>query len=101
MPEYDEKGRLTRKGAEQVIAAGGTVHHNNTFYGPGSQLPSEAEFAKGDPKAEAAARERLLAQRKALDAELAALDDSAKQQQAADRAAAKTAGATPPAASGK
>jgi hypothetical protein len=96
--QYDDKGRLTRAGAQQVIAEGGTVHLNGVFYGPGTELPSEADFAKGDPKAEAAARERLVEQRKALDAQIAGLDESAKQQQAAEKAAARTA---PAAASAK
>ena len=87
--QYDDKGRLTRAGAQSVIAEGGSVFLNGKQYGPGSELPSEADFAKGDPKAEAAARARLVEQRKALDEQIASLDESAKQTAAADKQAAR------------
>jgi hypothetical protein len=83
--QYDDKGRLTRAGAESVIREGGSVFLAGKHYTRVETLPGEAEFAKGDPKAEAAAKARLVEQRKALDAQIAELDESAKAQQAAER----------------
>ena len=82
--QYDDKGRLTRAGAESVIREGGSVFLAGKHYLTIDALPGEAEFAKGDPKAEAAAKARLVEQRKALDAQIAELDESAKVSKATD-----------------
>ena len=39
--QYDEKGRLTRAGAQSVLAEGGSVFLNSKQCGPGSELPSD------------------------------------------------------------
>jgi len=88
--QYDDKGRLTRAGAESVIREGGSVFLAGKHYTTAASLPGEAEFARGDPKAEAAARARLVEQKKALEEQIASLDESAKQQAGTpDRAAAR------------
>lgn len=57
---------------ESVILNGNIIDNVN-------DLPSEAELAKGDSKREAAARESLEAQMKALKDQLAILDDEKAQ----------------------
>jgi len=45
MADRDERGRLTRAGMENVIAAGGSVHHDERFLYSLADLPSAAELA--------------------------------------------------------
>ncbi len=76
---YDKTGKLTRAGAEQIIAEGGSVSINGNLYTSVENLPSEADFAKGDQDAENAARENLLRQQKAIEEQLAKLNAPAQQ----------------------
>lgn len=64
---YDVKGNITRAGAEQVIREGGTVHMRGKEYRTLQSLPTEAEFAVGDPEATQKALDGLAAQRAQLD----------------------------------
>lgn len=57
--QYDDKGRLTRAAALQIIASGGSVAMGGNIYTRADTLPSEADFAKGDEKAEREAKARL------------------------------------------
>src|SRR4051812_5199852 len=59
MSIYDEKGNITRAGAEQVIREGGSVAIKGKLYMKVEQLPNEAEFVKGDKEAGASAKARL------------------------------------------
>lgn len=74
---YDQNGKLSRAAAVRIIASGGTVLHKGRVYGSAESLPSEADFAKGDPSQEAAARERLQKQIADAQSQLAKLDTSA------------------------
>jgi hypothetical protein len=56
---YDKNGKLTREGAIKVIQSGGSVLFNKNLYTKVESLPNEADFAKGDEQAEAAARASL------------------------------------------
>jgi hypothetical protein len=56
---YDDKGNITRAGAEQVIRGGGSVSINGKLYQTVESLPDESVFAAGNPKAEADARAKL------------------------------------------
>lgn len=64
---YDAKGNITRAGAEEVIRTGGTVHLRGKEYRTLQSLPTEAEFAVGDPEATQKALDGISAQRAALD----------------------------------
>lgn len=55
-------GKLTRTGAEAVIAAGGAVNIGGHIYTRVEQLPSEAAFAAGDAEREQAALRNIDAQ---------------------------------------
>jgi hypothetical protein len=66
-PERDDAGKLTRRGMEQVIEAGGSVHlqdetnpRNFVMVHEARHLPSEAQLAKGNPAAEERARRQLM-----------------------------------------
>lgn len=59
MSIYDEKGRITRAGAEQVIREGGSVAIGGKLYQSIDKLPNEAEFAKGDKDSGVGAKARL------------------------------------------
>lgn len=72
--QYDDKGRLTRAGAEAVIRSGGSVSIGGRTYATLAALPDEAAFAKGDTRAEDAARDRLRQQAADIQRQLAALD---------------------------
>jgi len=58
----DNQGRLSRAEAETIIRGGGSVSIGGKLYTSVEKLPTEADFAKGDNKAEDAARARLQAQ---------------------------------------
>lgn len=75
-------GKLTREGAIEVIKEGGSVSLTTTdengkvtaaTYSRVEDLPDEADFARGDEAAEAAALENLHRQREATDAQIARL----------------------------
>lgn len=70
---YDDKGNITREGAEQVIREGGTVSINGKTYQTIDSLPDEASFAAGNPGAEAGVRDRLAKQIADAQAQLARL----------------------------
>ena len=57
----DKQGRLSRAEAEAVIRGGGSVSIGGKLYNSVDRLPTEADFAKGDDKAEDAARAKLQA----------------------------------------
>lgn len=76
MPQYDKKGRLTRAGAEQAIREGGSVAFAKRIYTKIEDLPSHAEFAKGDTEAEEAAKAILQQQIASAQAQLASLEAS-------------------------
>jgi hypothetical protein len=71
-------GKLTRRGMLAALAAGQPVRvaveggKHVTATRP-EHLPTEAQMAKGDSAAEAAARENLLRQREAIDRQIATL----------------------------
>jgi hypothetical protein len=73
---YGPDGKLTYEGMQEVIKAGGSVLINGSLIAHEAGLPSEATIAKGDAAREEIARKNLLAQRAALDAELARLGDT-------------------------
>lgn len=73
---YDAKGKLTRSGAQQAIAEGGSVLIDGKLYVNAANLPGEADFAKGDQLAENAARENLIRQQQAISEQLAKLGQS-------------------------
>lgn len=73
---YTRDGKLTRAGMEHVIRSGGSVVHEGKVYSKMEHLPSEADLAKGDADAEAAALENINRQRAQLDAQEAQLKAS-------------------------
>lgn len=72
-PERDSDHRLTRRGMEAVIRAGGSVMHNGRFVSRVEELPSQADLAKGNPEMERATRASLQQHRDYIDAEIAKL----------------------------
>lgn len=75
LPERDSKGKLTRRGMEHVIAAGGSVLHGGRSISKLHELPSAADLAKGNAALTESTRDALLAERDRLDRELAKLAD--------------------------
>lgn len=65
--------QLNRKEMEAVIASGGSVLYGGRTIAHASQLPSEADLAKGDPEAETAAANALQQQIADLQAQVAKL----------------------------
>jgi hypothetical protein len=66
-------GKLTRESAEKIINGGGSVMINGETIANVDELPSAAEFAKGDEAQEKAVLESLDRQQERLDRERAAL----------------------------
>jgi hypothetical protein len=66
-------GKLTRESAEKIINGGGSVMINGQTIANVDELPSAAEFAKGDEAQEKAVLESLDRQQERLDRERAAL----------------------------
>lgn len=64
---------LTRREMEAVIRGGGSVLYNGRLISKLSDLPTAAELARGNPRAEQAAAAELQAQVADLQAQLAAL----------------------------
>jgi hypothetical protein len=93
---YDKQGRLTRQGAEQIIASGGSVLHGGHLHTKIDTLPSDAAFSKGDPEREKQARERIRAERDRLDREESMLSGDAgeRPQRTTRQSAAQGAGLT-------
>lgn len=70
-PLRDENGKLTRAGMEAVLKEGGSVQlSDGRTVTKTEELPTAAELAKGDPKAEREVEGELKAQMKALQAQL-------------------------------
>jgi hypothetical protein len=67
----DDKGNLTRAGMVHAIESGGSVAVDGNLFESIDDLPSEADLAKGDRQRAEQVRAGLLAQREALDKELA------------------------------
>ncbi len=72
-----EEKLSVRKQMEKVIREGGTIMHDGRIIGSFNELPSEADLAKGDKKAEAQARAGLEAEHKRIIGELAKLNETA------------------------
>lgn len=70
----DTNGYLTRAEMEAVLNSGGSVFHGGSHYLTLASLPGEVDLAKGDVEREARAKEALLAQRDALQAQIDRLD---------------------------
>jgi hypothetical protein len=67
----DDKGNLTRAGMVHAIESGGSVAVDGNLFESIDDLPTEADLAKGDRQRAEQVRAGLLAQREALDKELA------------------------------
>ncbi len=66
----------SRKELLEVFKKGQTVIYNGVHYMSPSELPSEAEMAKGNKTAEAEAKQNLLMEQARIQAQLAILSDS-------------------------
>jgi type IV secretory pathway VirB10-like protein len=88
-PERNAAGELTRAGMEQAIGGGGSVLHKGALHTKVDTLPSEAELAGTDVKAQDAALERIDAQQAELDRQRKAIADRRAAAQKAEAEAAK------------
>lgn len=72
--ERDARGRLTRAGMEAVLRRGESLLLGDRVINRVEDLPDEADLAAGDEARTARAREALLAQKEAVEKQLAKLD---------------------------
>jgi hypothetical protein len=94
-PHYTKTGALTRAGMEAAIANRGSVLYNGQIHTTFATLPSEADLAGTDVKAQDAALERLDAQQAELDRQRKVIAERRESAKKAEADAAKAKPAAP------
>lgn len=82
MQEYDEKGQLTSDGMRLHLGQKRVILHAGKVIEHESQIPSDAELAKGDEKRKAAVRSQLQAQIAQLQSQMALTEAKEDEDQA-------------------
>lgn len=76
--DRDPNGRLTYAALVETLRRGSTVVLDGRHVTRAQDLPSEADYVRGDAEAEAATLARLEAAQKAVEAQIAAIRPRAK-----------------------